>query len=202
MLHAKKNVFAIAVSMVTVYAAFWGGVQVAPALNEFSGSPEAILWILGMVVIPPLAAVLITYVLMWRTMKDWAVNEMSIFRMIQAAFLATYVMMGYWNFISHPAPRLSHSILELGLASVFTISPAWVMGQVLHQVLGHLQDQLEFCSPLWLPFSWVLICWSMVFPLPTNTRHPISCTGLRDRSHLLGCPSQNRNVVAVRGQSR
>ena len=36
----------------------WGRVQVAPALNEFSGSPEAILWILGMVVLPPLAAVL------------------------------------------------------------------------------------------------------------------------------------------------
>ena len=72
----------------------------APALNEYYRSPEAMLWILGMVVLPPLAAVLVTYVLMWRTMKDWAVNEMSNFsRMIQAAFLATYVMMGYWNFI-------------------------------------------------------------------------------------------------------
>ena len=165
MLHAKKNVFAIAVSMVTVYAAFWGGVQVAPALNEYSQSPEAILWILGMVVLPPLAAVLVTYVLMWRTMKDWAVNEMSNFsRMIQAAFLATYVMMGYWNFISHPAPRLSHSILELGLASVFTISPAWVMGQVLHQVLGaSARPARILLSSLVALFSWVLICWSMVF---------------------------------------
>lgn len=165
MLHAKKNVFAIAFSVVTVYAAFWGGVQVAPALNEYSQSPEAILWILGMVVLPPLAAVLVTYVLMWRTMKDWAVNEMSNFsRMIQAAFLATYVMMGYWNFISHPAPSLSHSILELGLASVFTISPAWVMGQVLHQVLGGSARPARILLSSFIAlFSWVLICWSMVF---------------------------------------
>ena len=73
-------------------------------------------------------------------------------------------MMGYWNFSSHPAPSLSHSILELGLASVFTISPAWVMGQVLHQVLGASARPARILLSSFIAlFSWVLICWSMVF---------------------------------------
>lgn len=164
-LHAQKNITSLMVSMAVVAIAFYAGSQVAPGLNEYSRQPKAMLWLLGMVVIPPLSAVVATYVLMWKFMKKWSVNDMADYsRMIQAGFLATYVWMFYWNSISHPDDALFSRIGELLFAGVFTLSPSWVMGQSLFQLSGGGAKRGKVVMTAGVALlSWGLIGWSMVF---------------------------------------
>ena len=169
-LHAQKNVFAIAVSTVVVYVAIEGLAQIAPGLNEWVYNPVAFLWLAAFAVVPPLAAVVATFVLMWKLKKDWSVNEMSNYsRMIQAAFLASYCWMVFWQFISHPAAPMVESLVFLGLASVFTISPSWVMGQALSQLLGgsSRKGQVALSAVVAL-VSWALICCSILYEFADN----------------------------------
>lgn len=164
-LHAQKNVTSLTVSMVVVALTFYAGSQVAPGLNEYHRQPKAILWLLGMVAIPPLSAVIATYVLMWKFMKKWSVNNMADYsRMIQAGFLATYVWMFYWNSISHPDDQLSTRIGLLLFAGVFTLSPSWVMGHSLFQLTGGGAKRGKVVMTAGVALlSWGLIAWSMVF---------------------------------------
>ena len=164
-LHAQKNVTSLVVSMVVVAATFYAGSKIAPGLNEYYRQPKAILWLLGMVVVPPLSAVIASYVLMWKFMKKWSVNDMADYsRMIQAGFLATYVWMFYWNSISHPDDVLSGRIRELLLAGVFTLSPSWVMGQSLFQLTGGGAKRGKVLMTAGIALvSWALIGWSMVY---------------------------------------
>ena len=227
-LHAQKNIMSLSVSMVLVAMTFYAGSQVAPGLNEYCRQPASILWLLGMVVIPPLTAVIATYVLMWKFMKRWSVNDMADYsRMIQAGFLATYIWMFYWNCISHPDDDLVFRVRELLYAGVFTLSPSWVMGQSLFQLSGGGAKRGKVVMTAGVALlSWGLIGWSMVFAyadehrmsdafhiggfvlavaylwvLPKILRKPVSATE-RSESHGLHKPVQDLEIGLNWGEVR
>ena len=169
-LHAKKNLFAIAFSIVIVNLVLLGSNSFAPDLNEYIWSSNAISWILCVIVLPPIAACVLTYVAMWRLMKDWSVNEMSNYsRLIQAAFLASYVWFFSFDLLAGPTGTLNLYLIELGLASVFTLSPAWVMGKVIAQVSQGGQDRRQLVVGVSVAIlSWVLLCIAMYLSISNN----------------------------------
>ena len=170
MLHAKKNLFAIAFSIVIVNLVLLGSNSFAPDLNGYIWSSNAILWILCVIILPPIAACVFTYVAMWRLMKDWSVNEMSNYsRLIQAAFLASYVWFFSFDLLAGPTGSLNLYLIELGLASVFTLSPAWVMGKVIAQVSQGGQDQRQLVVGVSVAIlSWVLLCIAIYLSISNN----------------------------------
>ena len=158
-LHAQKNVTSLVVSMVVVAATFYAGGKIAPGLNEYYRQPKAILWLLGMVVVPPLSAVIASYVLMWKFMKKWSVNDAADYsRMIQAGF-------GHMSGCSIGTAFLILTMFcqdefVVLLAGVFTLSPSWVMGQSLFQLTGGgaKGESSDDCrnSPRLLGFDWLV----------------------------------------------
>jgi len=166
-LHAKKNAFAIVCSAIMVNATFWAAGEMAPALNEYIWSPSAMLWIAGIICLPPIIAMIFTYIAMWKFMKDWSVNEMSNYsRLIQSAYLAAYVWFFSSNLVAEPDGKLSYYVLELGLASVFTLSPSWVIGKVIAQIVkGSSRPQQLMMGVFVAVLSWVLLGVAMLFSI-------------------------------------
>ena len=166
-LHAKKNAFAIVCSAIMVNATFWAAGEMAPVLNEYIWSPSAMLWTAGIIFLPPIIAMIFTYIAMWKFMKDWSVNEMSNYsRLIQSAYLAAYVWFFSSNLVAEPDGKLSYYVLELGLASVFTLSPSWVIGKVIAQIVkGSSRPQQLMMGVFVAVLSWVLLGVAMLFSI-------------------------------------
>ena len=166
-LHAKKNVFAIVCSAIVVNASFWIAGEFAPALNEYIWAPSAMLWVAAIICLPPIAAMILTYIAMWKLMKDWAVNEMANYsRLIQAAYLAAYVWFFSANLVAEPDGNVSVYFMELGLASVFTLSPSWVIGKVIAQVANGAARPKQLALGITVAvFSWVLLGVAMLFSI-------------------------------------
>jgi len=169
-LHAKKNLFAIVFSIVVVNVVLLGSNSFAPDLNEYIWSSQAILWLLCIILLPPIAACVLTYFAMWRLMKDWSVNEMSNYsRLIQAAFLSAYVWFFSFDLLAGPTGDLKLYIIELSLASVFTLSPAWVMGKVITQVVQGGQDRRQLMVGVSVAIlSWALLCIALYLSISNN----------------------------------